>query len=552
MSVIPANLGGVPVLLLKEGSQRTTGKEALSNNLSAAIAVAEAVKPTLGPRGRDKMLVDSLGDITVTNDGATILKEMDVQNPAAKLMVQASRSVDDEVGDGTTSVVVLAGALLSQASNLVEKDIHPTLIASGFQRAAEIAQEVIDRISIPVKDEDMIRAVALTSIGNKVEGQAREKLAKIAVDAVKQIKEERDGKVIIDQDLIQITKKQGQGLLDTELVYGVVLDKEVVHPGMPKVVKGAKIAIIDASLEVEKTQIDAEIRIADPSQMKAFLDEEENMLKEMVDKIVATGANVVVCQKGIDDVAQHFLAKAGILAVRRAKRSDMEKLAKATGGNIVTSLDDLSPKDLGTAEIVEERKIGDDKMVFVEGCANPKAVSILIRGGLERSVDEAERVLKDALAVVADVYKAGAVVAGGGAAEAEIAKALRAEAIKIGGREQLVVEAFADAVESIPRTLAENAGLDPIDVLTELRAAHENPNGTYMGVSLDSTKPVDMLKLGVVEPAIMKKQIIHGAAEAASIIVRIDDVIMSAKSKTPSSPSKPSGSSEGESSSSSS
>ncbi len=549
MSIIPANLGGVPVLLLKEGSQRTTGKEALQNNLSAAIAVAEAVKPTLGPKGRDKMLVDSLGDITVTNDGATILKEMDVQNPAAKLMVQASRSIDDEVGDGTTSVVVLAGALLSQASNLVEKDIHPTLISSGFQRAAELAETVIDRIAIPVKDDDLVLKVALTSIGNKVEGEARQKLGKIAVDAIKQIKEERDGNIIVDQDLIQITKKQGQGLLDTELVYGVVLDKEVVHPAMPKVVKGAKIAIIDASLEVEKTQIDAEIRIADPSQMKAFLDEEEHMLKEMVDKIVASGANVVVCQKGIDDVAQHFLAKAGILAVRRAKRSDMEKLAKATGGSIVTSLEDLSPKDLGTAELVEERKIGDDKMVFVEGCANPKAVSILIRGGLERSVDEAERVLKDALAVVADVYRAKYVVAGGGAAEAEIAKSLRAEAIKIGGREQLVIEAFADAVESIPRTLAENAGLDPIDVLTELRAAHEKPDGIYMGVSMDSTHPVDMFKLGVIEPAIMKKQIIHGAAEAASIIVRIDDVIMSARSKTPSTPSKPSGgSSESESS----
>ncbi|MDP7974733.1 MAG: thermosome subunit beta [Thermoprotei archaeon] len=535
MSVIPANLGGVPVLLLKEGSQRTTGKDALRNNLSAAIAIAEAVKPTLGPRGRDKMLVDSLGDITVTNDGATILKEMDVQNPAAKLMVQASRTVDDEVGDGTTSAVVLAGALLEQASNLIEKDIHPTLIASGFQHAAEIADKVIDSISKQA-DDGLILQAALTSIGNKVEGDAKKKLAKIAVDSVSQIKEERDGKVIIDQDLIQITKKQGMGLLDTELVYGVVLDKEVVHPAMPKVIRDAKIAIIDASLEIEKTQIDAEIRIADPSQMKAYLDEEENMLKEMVDKIHASGANVVICQKGIDDVAQHFLAKLNILAVRRAKRSDMEKLAKATGGNIVTSLEDLSPSDLGHAELVEERKIGDDKMVFVEGCANPKAVSILLRGGLERAVDEAERVLKDALSVVADLYRSKAIVPGGGATEAEIAKTLRAEAAKIGGREQLVVEAFADAIEAIPRTLAENAGLDSVDVITELRAVHEKPDGANMGVSMDGTEPVDMFKLGVVEPALVKRQVIRAATEAASVIVRIDDVIMSARSKAPSTP----------------
>jgi len=524
-------IGGVPVLILKEGTSRTFGKEAQRVNIMAARAVAEIVRSSLGPRGMDKMLVDSLGDITITNDGATILEEMDVQHPAAKMMVEVAKSQDKEVGDGTTTAVVLAGELLKEAESLLEKNIHPTVIIGGFKKAVEKAKEVLEKIAISVSidDEEALRKIAMTSMSGKVVAVAKEHLADIAVKAVKQIAEERDGKLFADIDQIQIIKKKGGGLLDTKLIYGIIIDKEVVHPGMPKRVEKAKIALLDCPLEVEKTEIDAEIRITDPEQMRAFLEEEERLLKSMVEKIKNTGANVVFCQKGIDDIAQHYLAKNGILAVRRVKKSDMEKLSRATGGRIVTNIDDLTPNDLGEADLVEERKVADEKMVFVEGCKNPRSVSILIRGGLERFVDEVERAIKDALYVVADVIREPKIVAGGGAPELEVAKALREYAVSVGGREQLAVEAFANAIEVIPRTLAENAGLDPIDILAELRALHEKPEGKWYGVDVFGGKPADMLKLDVVEPLIVKFNAIKSAVESAAMILRIDDIIAASR-----------------------
>jgi thermosome len=536
-------IGGVPVLILKEGTTRTAGKEALRANIMAARAVAEILKTSLGPKGMDKMLVDSLGDITITNDGATILKEMDVQHPAAKMMVEISKAQDDEVGDGTTTAVVLAGELLKQAEVLLDKNVHPAVINNGFKKAAAKAEEILRRISIPVdiNDDETLKKVAMTSISGKVVSVAAEYLANIAVKAVKQIMEERDGKYIADVDQIQLIKRKGGSILDTTLVYGVVLDKEVVHPGMPKRVEKAKIALLDCPLEVEKTEIDAEIRITDPEQMKAFLEEEEKILRKMVDKIRSVGANVVFCQKGIDDVAQHFLAKYGILAARRIKKSDMEKLARATGGKIVTNIEDLTEKDLGYAELVEQRKVAEEKMIFVEGCKNPKSVSILIRGGLERFVDEAERSLKDALYVVADVIKEPRILAGGGAPELEVSKELKEYAASVGGREQLAIEAFANALEVIPRTLAENAGLDPIEILTELRALHADPKNLWYGVNVYEGKPKDMLKENVLEPLIVKLNAIKTAVEEASFILRIDDIVAAArteagkeKGKTPS------------------
>ena len=528
-----AQIGGVPVLILKEGTRRTVGKEALRNNILAARSVAEAVRTTLGPRGMDKMLVDSLGDITITNDGATILDEMEVQHPAAKMLVEVAKAQDEEVGDGTTTAVVLAGELLREAEDLLDKNIHPSTIIAGYRKAAEKAIELLNELSIKVDLEDMetLKDIASTSMGGKIIAVAKEKLAEIAVNAIKQIAEKVDGKYSVDKDHVQIIKKQGGSVLDTELVYGMIIDKEVVHPGMPKRVKNAKIALLNTPLEIEKTEIDAEIRISDPSQMRAFLEEEERMLKAMVDKIVKVGANVVICQKGIDDVAQHYLAKAGVLAVRRVKKSDMEKLARATGGKIVTNIDDLSPQDLGEAELVEERKIGEDKLVFIEGCKNPKAISILIRGGLERIVDEAERAMIDALSVVADVFQDPRIVAGGGAIEVELSKRLYDYATKIGGREQLAIEAFARALETIPRTLAESAGLEPIDVLAELRSVHEKEDGLWYGVNVFSGKVEDMLKLRVLEPVSVKIQAIRSAVEAASMILRVDDVIAAARTE---------------------
>ncbi len=524
---------GQPVLILKEGTARRRGREAQRNNIMAARIIAEVLRSTLGPRGMDKMLIDSLGDITITNDGATILDEIEVEHPAAKMMVEVAKTQDDMVGDGTTTAVVLAGELLKRAEELLDQNIHPTVIVSGYRKAVQKAIEVLDKIGVEIdlENREILKKIALTSMASKAVGAAKEHLAEIAIDAVKQIVEERGGKKVADIDYIQIIKKEGKSLFDTQLVNGIIIDKEVVHAGMPKRIENAKIALLDCPLEVEKTEFNAEIRIRDPTQMKAFLDQETQMLKEMVQKIKAAGANVVFCQKGIDDMAQHFMAKEGILAVRRVKQSDMEKLARATGGRIVTNLDDLKPEDLGSAGLVEERKIGDDKMVFVEKCKNPRSVAILIRAGLERMVDEAERAMHDALSVISDVIERNKIVAGGGAVEAEIAKHLRDYATRVGGREQLAIEAFADSIEIVPKTLAENAGLEPIDILVELRTAHGKTDGYFMGVDVYSGKIVDMREKGVIEPVSVKEQAIKSAAEAASMILRIDDVIAASKPK---------------------
>lgn len=526
-------VGGIPVLILKEGTQRTVGREAQKANITAARAIAEAIRTTLGPKGMDKMLVDSLGDVTVTNDGATILNEMEVQHPAAKMMVEVAKTQDDEVGDGTTTAVVLAGELLKKAEELLDKNVHPTLIIEGYKKAAEKAIEVLSKnaVNVSFDDDGALRKIAFTAMNSKSSAGLPEALADVAVKAVKQVAEKRGDKLVADVDYVQVVKKQGGSLFDTQLIYGIIVDKEVVHPGMPKRVENAKIALLDCPLEVEKTEIDAEIRINDPTQMKAFLEEEERMLKSMVSKVKASGANVVFCQKGIDDMAQHFLAKEGIMAARRVKKSDMEKLARATGGRIVTNLDDLTPNDLGEARLVSERKIADEKMIFVEECKNPKAVSLLIRGGLERVVDEAERTLHDALCVVSDVIEDGRIVAGGGAAEALVAKHLREYGASIGGREQLAIEAFADALEGVPRTLAENAGLDPIDVLVEMRARLERGE-KWVGLDIFEGKVTDTYEKGIVEPLAVKIQAIKSATEVTAMILRIDDIIAASKLET--------------------
>jgi len=531
---------GQPVLILKEGTGRSRGKEAQRNNIMAARIIAEAIKTTLGPRGMDKMLISGMGDIKITNDGAVILKEIDVEHPAAKMMVEVAKTQDDMVGDGTTTAVILAGELLGKAEELLDQKIHPTIVVSGYRKAFQKAEEVLQKIGIPVdlEDRETLRKVAVTSMASKVMGEAREHLAKIAVDAVKQIVEQRGEKNTADIDNIQIIRKEGKSLADTELIQGIILDKEVVHPGMPKRIEKAKIALINAALEVKKTEISAEIRIREPTQMKAFLDQETRMLKDMVEKVKKAGANVLICQKGIDDLAQHLLAKEGIMAARRAKESDMEKLAKATGGRIINNLDDLKAKDLGEAGLVEERKIGNDKMVFIEKCKDPRSVSVLIRAGLEKMIDEAERAVHDALSVVADVIEKNRVVAGGGAVEAEIAKELRDYATKVGGREQLAIEAFADSVEAIPKTLAENAGLNTIDILVALRSAHQKKKGVTMGVDVFSGDISNMLEKGVIEPVWVKQQALKSAAEVASMILRIDDVIAATKPKAEGMPSR--------------
>jgi len=479
----------------------------------------------------DKMLVDTLGDVTITNDGHEILKGIDVQHPAAKMIVEVAETQDDEVGDGTTTAVIIAGELLKNAEDLLDKSIHSTTIVSGYRKAADEALKILKELAAPVdlNDREALKKIAVTSMRGKVIGIARDHFSGIAIDAVNQVSEEKAGKMSADKDDIQIVKKPGKSLLDTQLIQGIIVDKEVVHPDMPKRVDEAKIALLDCALEIEKTEMDAEIRIRNPLQMKAFLDEEAKMLNEMVDKVVSAGANVVLCQRGIDDMAQHFLAHAGILAVRRIKASDMEKLAKATSGRVVTNLDDLTANDLGVAKLVEERKIGEDKMVFIEGCKNPKAVSILIRAGLERLVDEAERALNDALCVVADVVKENKIVAGGGAVEQELSRRLHQYAAKVGGREQLAIERFADSMEVIPAALAENAGLDPIDILVAMRSAHEKPDGVWMGLNVFTGEAVDMMKEGVIEPLSVKVQAIKSAVEATSMILRIDDVIAAAK-----------------------
>ncbi len=521
-----ATLQGTPVLILKEGTQRTVGRDAQRMNIMAARVIAEAVRTTLGPRGMDKMLVDSLGDIVITNDGVTILKEIDVEHPAAKMIIEVAKAQDNEVGDGTTTAVVLAGELLKRAEELLDQDIHPTIIANGYRMAAKKATEVLEEIAIPVSrdDDEILKKIAMTAMTGKGAEVALERLAEIAVKAVKTIAEEVDGKIVADTDHIKIEKRQGGAVEDTELVDGIVLDKEVVHPAMPKRVENAKILLLNSALEVKETEIDAKIRITDPEMMQKFIEQEEKMIKEMVDKIVEAGANVVFCQKGIDDLAQYYLAKAGILAVRRVKKSDIEKLARATGAKILTDLRDVKPEDLGEAKLVEERKVGDEKMVFVTGCKNPKAVTILVRGGTEHVVEEIARGIEDAVRVVACALEDGKVVAGAGAPEIEMSLRIREWAPTLGGREQLAAEAFASALEIIPKTLAENAGLDPIDVLVELKAAHEKGN-KYAGVDIETGKVVDMKVRGVLEPLRVKKHAIESATEVAVMILRIDDVI---------------------------
>ena len=528
---------GVPVLILKEGSSRSRGKEAQHANIMAAKVIAEAVKSSLGPRGMDKMLVDSLGDVTITSDGRTILDEIDVEHPAAKMMVEVAKTQDDEVGDGTTTSVIVAGELLSKAEDLLNKNVHPTVVIDGYRKAADKALETLERIAIKVSptDKEPLKKVAMTSMASKLVAENRDMLADIAVDAVLYVAQKVGEEYRADLDDIMVEKKPGESITDTKLIKGLVLDKEVVHPGMPKRVEKARIALLDTALEVEKTEFDAKINIETPDQMEAFLHEEENMLREMVDKVAATEANVVVCQKGIDDMVQHFLAKKGILAVRRAKKSDMEKLAKATGGKVVTNLQDMTRKDLGYAALVEERKIGDDKMTFVEGCKNPRSVAILIRGGTERIVDEAERSIHDALCVVRDVVQEPKIVVGGGAPEMEVAKALREYAQTMPGREQLAIQGYADAMETVPITLGENAGLDPIDIVSELRSRHEKGE-KWAGVDVFEGKVSDMEKQNVYEPLAVKKQIIKSATEAACMLLKIDDVIASGKMRAPPTP----------------
>ncbi|MGC8555396.1 MAG: thermosome subunit beta [Conexivisphaera sp.] len=527
-----AQPGYAPVLILKEGATETKGRDALRNNIEAARIISEIVRTSLGPRGMDKMLVDSLGDVTITNDGATILKELDVQHPTAKLLVEIAKATDAEVGDGTTTSVVLAGALLTKAEELIGNDVHPTIVVDGYRKASEKAMEILNNIAIRVSptDREWLRKVALTAMASKVVAQDAEYLANLVIDAVLQVAEKRDGGYKVDIDSIKVEKKPGGAITDTLFVRGIVIDKEVVHGGMPKRVEKARIALINAPLEIEKPEISAEIRISDPTKIKAFLDEEARILREMVQKIKATGANVVFCQKGIDDLAQHYLAKEGILAVRRVKESDMVRLAKATGGRIITNIDELTSNDLGYADLVEERKIEEDKWVFVEGCKDPKAVTILVRGGSQRIVDEAERSVHDALMVVKDVVENPAVVGGGGAPEAEVAYQLRNWAQTLSGREQLAVLAYADAVEEIPLTLAENAGMNPLDAKTELAKAH-GEGRRWAGIDPFESKVVDMDAKSVYEPLSVKLQVVKAATEAASMVLRIDDIIAASKVK---------------------
>jgi thermosome len=520
--------GQQPIIVLKEGTRREKGKGAQSNNIMAARAISDAVKSTLGPKGMDKMLVDSMGDVVVTNDGATILKEIDVEHPAAKMIVEVAKSQDEECGDGTTTAVILTGELLKYAGDLLEQNIHPTVICGGFKLASNKAVEILDKLAIPIKagDKKTLRDIAITSMASKGASSEKDILADVVVDAVTNVAEKIDGKTYVDLDNIQIQKKQGGGIGSTEIIKGIILDKERVHEGMPKNIKNAKIALVNIALEVKKTEVDARIQIQDPTQLQAFLDEEEGMLKKMVEKIKKSGANVLVCQKGIDDIAQHFLAKHGIYSVRRAKKSDMEKLSKATGGKIVANLDGLTSKDLGYAGSVEEKKIGDDKMTFITNCKNPKAVSILIRGTTEHVVDELERGLHDALSVVKVGLEDAKMTPGGGAAAIAIAMGLRDYAPSVGGREQMAIEAFANAIEIVPKTLSENAGLDPIDMMLEIRRAHKTGK-KHAGINVLGGKVDDMLKNKVIEPLRVSLQEIHASSEAATMILRIDDVIAS-------------------------
>jgi archaeal chaperonin len=525
---------GPQYIILKEGSSESKGRDAQRNNMQAAKLIAELVKTSLGPRGMDKMLVDSLGDVTITNDGATMLKEIDVQHPAAKMMVEISKATDNEVGDGTTSGVILAGSLLEKAEDLINQDVHPTVVVDGYMKALEKAEQVLEKIAEkvdPTSRADLIR-VATTSMQTKLVSDDAPFLAGLVVDAVLQVAEKVGDGYRVDIDNVKVEKKPGGSMLDTKLISGVALDKEVVHSAMPKKIEGAKIALVNSPLEIEKTEFSAEIRINDPSQMQEFLDEESNILKGMVQKISESGANVLVCQKGIDDSAQQYLARAGIMAIRRVKESDMTKISKATGARIVTNLDDLSAKDLGHAKIAEERKVEEDKWVFIEGAKNPKAVTLLVRGGSQRVVDEAERSMHDAIMVTKDVIEKPAIVAGGGAPEVEVSYQVREWAQKLTGREQLAALKFSEAIEVIATILAENAGMDPIDTQVELRARH-GKGEKWAGVDALSGKVSNMMSKGVVEPLAVKLQILKAATEAASMLLRIDDVIASSKMSAP-------------------
>ena len=515
-----------PVLVLKESALQQKGKDAQNNNIQAAKLVADLVKSSLGPRGLDKMLVDSLGDVTITNDGATILKEIDVQHPAAKMMVEIAKTLDNEVGDGTTSSVVFGGALLAKAEELLKKDVHSTVIIDGYQAASEKTLEILSEIAKKIQpdDKESLLKIAKTSMQSKLISEDSGPISKVVVEAILKITTKKAEKYDVDLDNIKVEKKAGASIQDTALIKGIVLDKEVVHSGMPTKIEKAKIALINAALEVEKTEMSAEIRISDPSQMQMFLEEENRMLKTMVEKIHGVGANVLLCQKGIDDIAQHYLAKHGILAIRRVKESDMTKLAKATGGRVTTNLDDLSEKELGSADLVIQKKVESDKWVFVEGCKNPQSVTILIRGGSQRVVDEVDRSMHDALMVVKDVIEKPEIVAGGGAPEAFVAAQLKEWADNFDGREQLAIKKYAEALEVIPLTIAENAGMDPIDTMVNLRAK-QNQGRKWTGIDARNTQVADMLSLDVVEPLVVKEQIIKSATETANMILRIDDVI---------------------------
>jgi len=515
-----------PVLVLKESALQEKGRDAQKNNITAAKLVADLVKSSLGPRGLDKMLVDSLGDVTITNDGATILKEIDAQHPAAKMMVEISKTIDTEVGDGTTSSVIFGGTLLAKAEELLSKDVHSSVIIDGYQIASEKALEVLDEISkkVTADDNETLINIAKTSMESKLISEDSDSLSKIVVDAVLKITKTKDGKATVDLDNIKVEKKAGGSIQNTALIKGIVLDKEIVHSGMPTKIQSAKIALINSALEVEKTEMSAEIRINDPTQMQMFLEEENRMLKSMVDKIHSIGSNVVICQKGIDDMAQHFLAKHGILAVRRVKESDMSKLAKATGGRISSNIDDISEKDLGAADLVHQKKVETDKWVFVEGCKNPQSVTMLIRGGSQRVVDEVDRSIHDSLMVVKDVIETPAIVAGGGAPEALLAAFLKDWSGRFDGRQQLAIKKYAEALEVIPLTIAENAGMDPIDTMVALRAK-QSDGKKWTGINAKEGKVSDMLSQNIVEPVVVKKQIIKSATETASMILRIDDVI---------------------------
>ncbi len=515
-----------PVLVLKESALQQKGRDAQQNNIQAAKLVADLVRSSLGPRGLDKMLVDSLGDVTITNDGATILKEIDVQHPAAKMMVEVSKTLDNEVGDGTSSAVIFTGELLSKAEELLKKDVHSSVIVEGYQEASEKTLEILSKIAMKIKpdDRDSLLKISKTSMESKLISDDSDYLSKIVVDTILKITIKKVDKYTVDLDNIKVEKKAGASIAATELIKGIVLDKEIVHSGMPTKIEKAKIALVNTALEVEKTEMSSEIRINDPTQMQMFLEEENRMLKSMVDKIHDVGANVLLCQKGIDDISQHYLAKLGILAVRRIKESDMTKLEKATSGRMITNLDDLSEKDLGNAEVVQQKKIESDKWVFIEGCRNPQSVSILIRGGSQRVVDEVDRSMHDALMVVKDVIEKPEIVAGGGSPEAYIAAQLKEWADNFHGRKQLAIKKYAEALEVIPLTIAENAGMDPIDTMVSLRAK-QSQGKKWTGIDARNTMITDMLAIDIVEPVAVKEQIIKSATETANMIIRIDDVI---------------------------